>query len=107
MLFFVVNQMSTRRVRFDDQVKVSGMAESLSLGILSSFVFGLGLCLFMHIIGEGALPAFFGIALVIIGTAGMFFAYPVFRRVFLKTKKEFTPRILRLTDELTGGKIEF
>lgn len=91
--------------RLDYQVKISGMAESLSLGILGLLLFGLGVCLSMHIIGHGILLFLLGIVLSIIGAAGMILAYPVHHTVFSKTKTKLTPRILQLAAELSGENI--
>ena len=93
--------------RLDHEVQMSGMTESLCLGILSSLVFGLGLCLAMHIIGESTMFVFLGIVLGMAGTVDMLLAYPVQRSIFLKTKEELAPRILQLASELSGEKDKF
>ena len=47
--------------RLDAQVQKSGIAESLCVGIISSLVFGLGMCLAMQVIGNGILMMILGI----------------------------------------------
>ena len=42
----------------------------------------------------------------IVGMVGMLVAYPLYRKVFKQTKEKHTPRILELTAELTGEKVE-
>lgn len=91
--------------RLDYQVKMSGMTESLSLGIVGMLIFGLGVCLTAHIIGDGIMMILLGVVLGIIGAIGMVLAYPLYRRVFIKTKTKLTPRILQLAAELSGEKI--
>ena len=85
--------------RLDNLVQSSGVMEALSVGIVGCLVFGMGMCLAMEVIGSAM---WLGILLGAIGTAGMFAAYPVYRKYFEKNKQKYTPRILELTAELTG-----
>lgn len=85
--------------RLDNLVQASGVAAALCVGIGSCLIFGLGLCLAMKVIGN---IMWLGILLGLIGAAGMGFAYPVYRKIFIQAKTEYAPRILELTAELTG-----
>lgn len=85
--------------RLDNLVQSSGMTESLSAGIGGALVFGLGMCLAMEVIGH---MVGLGVVLGLIGMAGMLFAYPVYRKLFTKAKGQYAPRILQLTEELSG-----
>ena len=87
--------------RLDYTVQNSGMMESLCAGIGGALVFGLGLCLAMQVIGSGVFLIALGVLLGIIGMGGMLAAYPVYRKVFDKTKQKLAPRILELTAELS------
>lgn len=87
--------------RLDRCVQESGMMESLIVGITGALVFGLGMCLAMDVIGNSIV---LGVLLGLVGAVGMFAAYPVYRKIFDKTKAKFTPRILELTAELSGEK---
>lgn len=91
--------------RLDYKVQNSGMMESLCIGIGGALIFGLGLCLAMQVFGNGVIFIALGVLLGIIGMGGMLVAYPVYRKVFEKTKQKFAPRILELTAELSGEKI--
>lgn len=86
--------------RLDMQVQNAGMVESLCIGIISSLVFGLGMCLAMQVIGTGIGMMVLGIVIGIIGMAGILVAYPVCRRKQRKEKEKLSPRILELTEEL-------
>lgn len=88
--------------RLDKVVQNSGMMESLCVGVGGLLVFGLGLCLAMHVIGSGLLSIVFGVLLGVLGIVAMFMAYPVYRMFFNKSKEKYTPRILELTEELSG-----
>ena len=63
------------------------------------------MCLAMQIIGSGIILIALGVLLGIIGMGGMLVAYPVYRKVFDKTKQKLAPRILELTTELSGENV--
>ena len=86
--------------RLDSTVQNSGMIEALCLGIGGALIFGLGLCLAMQVIAVGEIFRMIGILVGIPGIALMILAYPVYRKIFNKTKAKLTPRILELTAEL-------
>ena len=79
--------------RLDRAVENAGMIPSLVVGILSSLVFGHGMCFVLKASGNSmALSVFFGV----LGAAGMIIAYPVYRYSFHKAKETYQPRILEL-----------
>lgn len=87
--------------RLDSAVQPSGMTESLCAGIGGALVFGMGLCLAMKIIGSRIFFMIIGVLLGIVGMIGMLSAYPVYRRVYNKTKEKYSLRILELAEELS------
>ncbi len=93
--------------RLDRCVQTSGMVESLCAGVGGFLIFGLGICLAVQVIGSGGMLIVVGVLLSIIGAFGMIAAYPVYRRVFDKTKAKYTARILELTEELMNEKNTF
>lgn len=93
--------------RLDRYVQSSGTLESLCVGIGGALVFGLGMCLAMQVIGSGVVAIVFGILFGIAGAGGMIAAYPVYRKIFNRTKEKYTARILELTEELTSDKKTF
>ncbi len=86
--------------RLDHLVQNSGVTESLCVGISGCLIFGLGMCLAMEVIGH---MVWLGVILGLIGMVAMFFAYPVYRNGFAKAKAQYAPRILQLTEELSGN----
>lgn len=88
--------------RLDKEVQNSGMVESLCVGISGILIFGLGMCLAMQVLGSGALMIALGVILGLVGMVGIIAAYPVYCRFFNKAKEKYAPRILELTEELTG-----
>lgn len=93
--------------RLDRYVQSSGTLESLCVGIGGALVFGLGMCLAMQVIGSGVVAIVFGILFGIAGAGGMIVAYPLYRKIFNRTKEKYTARILELTEELTSDKKTF
>lgn len=85
--------------RLDNLVQSSGIMEALCAGIGGALIFGLGMCLAMEVIGH---MIWLGVILGLAGSAGMLFAYPVYRRFFIKAKNQYVPRILQLTEELSN-----
>lgn len=83
--------------RLDYQVQTSGMAKSLSVGIIGFLLFGLGICMTIKVIAGGTI---FGILSCFMGLAAMLFAYPFYRSVSRKAKEKLVPRILELSNEL-------
>ena len=86
--------------RLDNLVQSAGVAEALCAGIGGALVFGLGMCLAMEVIGQ---MVWLGVILGLLGMVGMLFAYPVYRKIFEKTKGQYAPRILQLTEELSDN----
>lgn len=89
--------------RLDNLVQGSGVVESLCTGFIGFMLLGLGVCLTVQIIGFGGWLIALGILLAIVGIIGIAVAYPVYRKIFSKTKAKYTPRILELAAELSGN----
>lgn len=85
--------------RLDGLVQSSGVIEALCAGIGGAMAFGFGMCLSLEVIGH---LVWLGVALGLIGAAGMLAAFPVYRKCFTATKAKYTPRILELSAELSG-----
>lgn len=85
--------------RLDRVVQSAGMTQALTVGILGCLIFGLGMCLAMQVLGNHMV---LGTLLGLLGIIVMVFAYPLYRRIFLKEKEKYAPRILALAAELSG-----
>ena len=86
--------------RLDRAVQNSGVVGALIVGVGGCLIFGVGLCFCLGVMGSITWP---GILLALIGAIGMVFAYPVNRKCYNKVKNKHLPRILELTNELTGN----
>lgn len=82
--------------KLDAGVTTPGMIASMALGILSTLVFGVGMCCFLvwSLWALGAL-------LCVIGIVGMLVAPWLYHRLVEKRRQEIAPEILRLTEELS------
>ena len=90
------DKMETLR-KLDASVTRKGMIVSLTLGIASTLILGIGMCCVM--VWDGLFIP--GIFIGMLGILGMIAAYPVYTHITQKQRKKLAPEILRLTDELT------
>jgi len=89
-----------RLKRLDCHVQNAGMIESLSIGIIGCLIFGIGMCFGLDVFdGADWLSILFGG----IGTLVMIPAYPVYKHISNKAKAEFTPEILKLSEEIINS----
>ena len=87
----------TKLRKLDFYVQRAGVLESLFIGIVGALVFGVGMCFFLDVF-EGEL--WITALLMILGTALMLPAYPIYKRISNKTRKKLAPEILRLSEEI-------
>ncbi|MCM1148676.1 MAG: hypothetical protein NC319_01135 [Butyricicoccus sp.] len=83
--------------RLDQSVTRPGMIISLTVGIISCLILGVGMCCTMVWAETLFIP---GIIIGVIGIAGLITAYPIFTGVTKKRREKLAPEIIRLTDEL-------
>ena len=86
-----------RLKRLDLRVQMAGTIESLCFGIVGALVFGIGMCFFLDVFAGAA---WLTALLMVLGAVIMIPAYPIYRRIARKTKKDLTPEILRLSEEI-------
>lgn len=82
--------------KLDASVGTRALIASMALGIVSTLVFGVGMCCFL----VWSLWVL-GAILCVIGVVGMVVAPWLYRRLVEKRKAEIAPEILRLTEELS------
>ena len=84
----------------DLKVQLAGTIESLCIGIVGILIFGIGMCFFLDVFAGAAwISALF----MIVGSLIMIPAYPVYKRIASKTKRELSPEILRLSEEIMNS----
>lgn len=82
--------------RLDRSVTKTGTAVSIIVGVISTLVFGFGMCCTM--VWEGLMLP--GIIIGVAGIIGIGSAYPIYIHVTKKQREKVAPEIMRLTDEL-------
>lgn len=82
--------------RLDRSVTKTGTAVSVVVGIISTLVFGVGMCCTM--VWEGLMVP--GIIVGVVGIIGIVSAYPIYIYITKKQREKVAPEIMRLTDEL-------
>lgn len=89
----------TRMRAIDKKITDAATASGVSLGIAGTLIFGTGMCMVM----EWALYAG-GVVVSVIGAAACACAYPFYKRILRRGREKHADEILRLGDELLGGK---
>ena len=81
----------------DKSTKNPGTVVSLSIGIVSSLLFGAGMACVMEWPTELFIT---GLALGVAGMVGMILSYPIYATITKKRRKKLAPQIIELSDEL-------
>ena len=84
--------------RLDASAVKPGTIASLILGIISTLLFGIGICCTMVWTERWFV---FGTVIGIIGIAGIAAAYPLYVHITKRQREKLAPEIIRLTDELS------
>ena len=82
--------------KLDAGVTKPGTIASLIVGIISTLIFGVGMCCTMVWTDLFVLGIVIGLA----GLAGVISAYPLYVSITKKQRAKVAPEIMRLTDEL-------
>lgn len=83
----------------DKKVELTAAIWSIVVGLVGTLVFGTGMSLILAFEIASYVP---GIAVGILGMIGMALALPVYRIVLKKQREKVAPKILALTEELSG-----
>ncbi len=86
--------------KLDNLAKLPATIFTYSCGIISTLVFGTGMCLAMQVIGSGLVGIIFGIIIGIIGLIGCGVNYPIYNRLLEKGKAKYAYEIVQLAREI-------
>ena len=86
--------------RLDESSTKTGLACSLTLGVISSLILGIGMCCTMLWSYALFVP---GVIVGLAGIAGIALAYPLNHYLTKKERERLAPEILKLTNELLNG----
>lgn len=88
--------------KLDAKAKLPAIIFTYTLGIISTLIFGVGMCLAMGQIGSGTIASFvIGIIIGIIGMIGMGVNYPIYKRILENGKKKYAFEIIELAKEIS------
>lgn len=91
--------------KLDAKAKLPATVFTYTLGIVSALVFGVGMCLSMNVIGEGSTAMMIvGIAVGILGMAGMGANFPIYRKILARGKQKYAYEIIELAREISEEK---
>ena len=82
--------------RLDQSVTKPGTIVSLTVGIISTLIFGFGMSCTM--VWEGLMVP--GVIIGVVGMIGIVVAYPIYNFITKKQREKLAPEIVRLSDEL-------
>lgn len=87
--------------KLDRKAKLPAQVFTYTFGIVSSLIFGLGMCLAMKVIGEGTSMFILGIIIGVIGMVLMGINYPIYKRILENSKKKYAYDIITLAKEIS------
>lgn len=88
--------------KLDAKAKRPANIFTYTLGVISTLVFGVGMCLSMGQIGSGTTGSFvLGIIIGVLGMVGMGVNYPIYKRIHENGKKKYAFEIMELAKEIS------
>ncbi len=87
--------------KLDAKAKLPATVFTYTCGIISTLVFGTGMCLAMKVIGDSMI---LGIIIGIIGMIGCGVNYPIYKKMLENGKKKYAYEIVELAREISEGK---
>ena len=88
--------------KLDAKAKRPSDIFAYTFGIVSALVLGVGMCLSMSVIGGGTvLMRAIGIAVGVIGIAGVSVNYPIYKKIRENGKKKYAADIIKLAREIS------
>ena len=89
--------------KLDRKAKSVANIFAYTFGVVMTLVLGVGMCLSMGVIGGGSTAMLaLGVALGIIGLAGVGANYPIYRRLLATGKQKYAFEIIQLAKEIAG-----
>ena len=87
--------------KLDAKAKLPATFFTYSCGIISTLVFGTGMCLAMQVIGSGIIGMVLGIVVGVIGLIGCGINYPIYKKMLEKGKEKYAYEIVQLAREIS------
>ncbi len=83
--------------KLDNRAKLPAVVFTYSCGIVSTLVFGTGMCIAMQVIGGNIA---LGVIIGIIGMIGCGVNYPLYKKMLAKGKEKYAYEIVQLAREI-------
>ena len=90
--------------KLDRKAKMPATVFTYTWGIVSTLIFGIGMCLGMQVIGSGIFYMVLGIVIGIIGMVGCGVNYPIYKKLLESGKKKYAYEIVELAREISEEK---
>ena len=90
--------------KLDKKAKMPATIFTYTFGIISSLVFGTGMCFSMQVLGSNAMHMVMGIIIGIIGMLGCGINYPIYKKILENGKKKYAYEIVELARQISEGK---
>ena len=87
--------------KLDKMAKLRATIFTYTFGIVSSLLFGTGMCLAMQVIGSGLAGMILGIAVGIAGIVGCGVNYPLYKKMLEKDKAKYAYEIVELARQIS------
>ena len=87
--------------KLDNKAKLPATIFTYSFGIVSSLVFGTGMCFVMQVIGKGLPGMILGIVIGMIGLIGCGVNYPMYKKMLEKGKAKYAYEIVELARQIS------
>ena len=87
--------------KLDNKAKLPATIFTYSFGIISSLIFGTGMCLAMQVIGGGLIGMVLGVIVGIIGMIGCGVNYPIYKKILEKGKAKYAYEIVELARQIS------
>ena len=90
--------------KLDRKAKMPATIFTYTFGIISTLIFGTGMCFAMQVIGSGVAGMVIGIIAGIIGMIGCGVNYPIYKSILENGKKKYAYEIVELAREISEDK---
>jgi len=87
--------------KLDAKAKTPATVFTYTCGIVSTLVFGTGMCLAMQVIGGGTVSVVLGVIIGIIGMIGCGVNYPIYKKILERGKAKYAYEIVELARQIS------
>ena len=88
--------------KLDERAKLPAFISSITLGIIGTLIFGIGMCFGLGVFGVGIVFNIIGVLIGIVGAAICIVNYPLYKMLLKKGKEKYAFEILELAKEISG-----